>query len=143
MEAKNFRDWAIGIGVLIITGGLVFTVIWLLVKYLTPYTPSPGPYFSAYCEPLKDGYILTVTVDNYSGKKTLKEVKCQIVFKGEFTVVDSEEQELGDIEKGSSNSCYFLLKGDYEGPVKGLVKFNEKSTTVGGVCRQPLDEIKP
>ena len=139
MEAKNFRDWAIGIGAIIVAGGLVFSVVWLLLllKYPPLYGP-PEPYFSAYCDPLKDGYILTISLDNYLGEKILKDVKCQIVYKGEFTVVDSEEEIVGDIEKGSSNNCYFLLKGDYEGPVKALVSFNDKSMTVSDVCRRPL-----
>lgn len=136
MEPQKFRDLAFGITSILLAGGIIFVTVWLLIK-TQPLSPKPtGPSFSAWCEPIKDGYVLTVTIDNYYGKKAIQNVKCRLFLKGELTVKDSEEQELGSIEKGANNQCIFLLQGEYEGPVGVKIMFDNKTTSVNTVCRK-------
>lgn len=136
MQARDFRDWTLGFGLLLAIAGLIFINIWLLISdKKTTQTFSNEPYLSAYCDPLKEGYMITISIDNYYGKKIMKDVKCEIISKGTFTVIDSEEQLLGDVEKGNKNNCYFVLKGDYEGPVVTSVKYSGKSINANSFCR--------
>lgn len=142
MEGKRFINYALGIAFIIASVGLVFISIWLLIKadpWLMQSTPRV-PYYSSYCESAKDGYFLSVTVDNYSGKKELENVQCEITTLGDLTV-ESTQQELGNIPAGSSNSCYFLLKGNQEGMVSTRIKFDEGVFYTNTICRNYSEEI--
>lgn len=133
MEAKDFRDYAIGIGWLILVGGVIFIAIWLF--FMTQLVVPQNPSVFAHCDSIRAGYILTISIDNTYGREKLENVRCEIAITGDL-IADTKQQLLGNIAKGGRNDCYFLLTGDHEGPVTANVLFNNKSTSIGSICRQ-------